>query len=148
MLWKHMGGWRYSSTLLDLGTDGGEWSASHPGTRWIENWLDRRAGLYPVEKRKISCPCRESNPGRPSRSPSLYWLSSTFLLVVSVTREHSCTCTRLNVVETFNKLNTWSRGLFRILEESSSTLGREVRHHFVVFPYFQAEAWVLLWQRP
>jgi hypothetical protein len=28
-----------------------------------------RAGLVAVEKRKISCPCRESKPGRPSPQP-------------------------------------------------------------------------------
>jgi hypothetical protein len=32
-----------------------------------------RHGLDAVEKRK-SCPCRESNPGRPTCSPSLYRL--------------------------------------------------------------------------
>jgi hypothetical protein len=31
-----------------------------------------RAGLAAVEKRKISCPCRESKPSCPDRNPSLY----------------------------------------------------------------------------
>jgi hypothetical protein len=30
--------------------------------------MGSRFGLYAVEKRKIPCPCRESNPGRPARS--------------------------------------------------------------------------------
>jgi hypothetical protein len=33
------------------------------------------AGVDAAEKRKISCPCREPNPGRPERSVSLYRLS-------------------------------------------------------------------------
>jgi hypothetical protein len=42
--------------------------------------LDRRLGRAPelilmLLKREKSFPCWESNPGRPSRSPSLYWLS-------------------------------------------------------------------------
>jgi hypothetical protein len=49
---------------------GGEWSASHPGrftpgeraygTHWIGGWLDPRAGLDDMEKRKFS-PYRYSN---------------------------------------------------------------------------------------
>jgi hypothetical protein len=31
------------------------------GTHWIGGWLGPRAGLDPVEKRKISFLCRESN---------------------------------------------------------------------------------------
>jgi hypothetical protein len=30
-----------------------------------------RAGLSAVEKRKLSCPCRDLNPGSPAGSPSL-----------------------------------------------------------------------------
>jgi hypothetical protein len=66
--------WRYSSTILDLGLGGGEWSVSHPGrftpkerahgTQWIGDWVGPRAGSDAVEKREASCPCRESNPGR------------------------------------------------------------------------------------
>jgi hypothetical protein len=33
-----------------------------------------RAGLDTVEKRKTSCLYKESNPGRPARKPSPYWL--------------------------------------------------------------------------
>jgi hypothetical protein len=39
-----------------------------PGTYWIGDWVIPRAGLVAVKKRKI-LPCRESNPGRPARSP-------------------------------------------------------------------------------
>jgi hypothetical protein len=37
-------------------------------------WVDSRAVLDAVEYRKISYPCRKSNPGRRTRSPSLYQL--------------------------------------------------------------------------
>jgi hypothetical protein len=69
MPWRHMGEWRYSSTIFDLGT---RWLASCPGrftsgeiaprTHWIEGWVGPRAGLDAVEKRKI-LPCRELNLG-------------------------------------------------------------------------------------
>jgi hypothetical protein len=52
--------------------DGGEWSASRssrfnhrertPGTHWIGDWVGPRAGLDTVVKRKIPCPCRDTNP--------------------------------------------------------------------------------------
>jgi hypothetical protein len=50
-----MGEWRYSSTTLDLGTEGGEWSASRqyhytagegaPDIHLLEGWMGPRAGL-------------------------------------------------------------------------------------------------------
>jgi hypothetical protein len=56
---------------LTSALDEGEWSASSPGsfipgerasgTYWIGGWVGHRVGLHAVEKRKISCPCRESN---------------------------------------------------------------------------------------
>jgi hypothetical protein len=79
MPWGHMGEWRHSFTILDLGNS---W-------RWVVSFtprplysrgnrqsypLDRRLSLDAVEKRKI-VPCRESNPGYPARRPSLYPLS-------------------------------------------------------------------------
>jgi hypothetical protein len=73
-------------------TFGEEWSASRsgrftlgesaPGTHCIGGWVGPTAGLDTVEKRKISCPYRESDPGfhgLPARSlvtipTELFWL--------------------------------------------------------------------------
>jgi hypothetical protein len=60
--------------------DGDGWSALHtgeepPAIHWIGSWVVSKAGLDAVEKRKISCHCLESNPGRPARSLSLFQLS-------------------------------------------------------------------------
>jgi hypothetical protein len=83
-----MGEWRYSSSIVDLGTRW-RWVVSFtlreigPGTHWIGGWVGPRAGLDAVEKRQIF-PRRESNPGRPAHSPSLYRLrliSGRFLQV-------------------------------------------------------------------
>jgi hypothetical protein len=46
-----------------------------PGTHWTWGWVDLRAGLDAVARRKILCLCRGSNPDRPARSQTLYWLS-------------------------------------------------------------------------
>jgi hypothetical protein len=63
---------------------GGESSASHPyhftpedrapGTHWTGGWVDPRADLDDVEKRKfLTLPGLELRPlGRPARSQSLY----------------------------------------------------------------------------
>jgi hypothetical protein len=81
-----VGEWRHTPPFLAAALDEGEWSASHsghfvpgeraPSTHWIWDWLGPRASPDAVECRKISCPSRESNPGSPEYSPSLYRLSS------------------------------------------------------------------------
>jgi hypothetical protein len=63
--------------LFDL--DGDEWSDSRlgrftpveraPGTRWIGGWVDPRAGLDLVSKRKIPSSHRKSNPDHPVVQP-------------------------------------------------------------------------------
>jgi hypothetical protein len=65
---------------------GGEWSTSRPGcftpgerapvTHWIGGWVDIRAGLHNLEKRKfLTLPGLELRPvDRPARSQSLYRL--------------------------------------------------------------------------
>jgi hypothetical protein len=78
----------YRATFfLTLALVGGEWSASRPcrftpggrtpGTRWIGGWVDLRAGLNDVEKRKfLTLPAFELRLlGRPARRQSLYRLS-------------------------------------------------------------------------
>jgi hypothetical protein len=46
-----------------------------PGTHWTRGWVGPRAGLDAEARGKILCLCRGSNPGRPVRSQTLYWLS-------------------------------------------------------------------------
>jgi hypothetical protein len=44
---------KVAAHMLNLGTNGDEWSASRPG---------RFASLDAMKSRKVSCLCRESNP--------------------------------------------------------------------------------------
>jgi hypothetical protein len=76
----------YIRIFLTSALAGGEWSAScpcrfipgerAPGTHCIGGWLDPRAGLDDVEKRKfLTLPGLELRPlGCPPRSQSLYRL--------------------------------------------------------------------------
>jgi hypothetical protein len=75
-----LGKWRCSSTRsLTSALDGDEWSASRPGrftpregtpiTQRIGGWVDPRAVLDAVVKRKIPTPRRESNPRTPTVQP-------------------------------------------------------------------------------
>jgi hypothetical protein len=76
----------YRSTILDLGTNEGEWSASRPcrftlgerapGTHWIGDCVDPRAGLDDMGNRNVlPPPGLELRPlGRSARSQSLYRL--------------------------------------------------------------------------
>jgi hypothetical protein len=78
--------WRYSSTILDLGI---KWRRvpsrpcsftpreRAPGTHWIRGWVDPRAVLDAVEKRKyLTLPGLEPGPC----SPSLYRPSHLYLV--------------------------------------------------------------------
>jgi hypothetical protein len=76
----------YVQVFLTSALFGGEWSASYsdrftpgeraPGTHWIGGWVDPRAGLDDVEKRKfLLVPGLEPQLlGRPARNLSLYRL--------------------------------------------------------------------------
>jgi hypothetical protein len=77
--------WRlevYLLALLTSAPDGGECSASHPGSftpgerapliHWTGGWVGPRTGVDTVAKREISDPCRDLNPGHPAHSPALY----------------------------------------------------------------------------
>jgi hypothetical protein len=77
----------YIHIFLTLALVGGKWSASCPGrftsveraygTHWIGGWMDPRAGLDDMEKRKfLTLPGLELRLlSRPARSQSLYRLS-------------------------------------------------------------------------
>jgi hypothetical protein len=64
--------------LIILALDGSEWSVSRPGhftsrerapcAHWIGDWMTR-ADLDDVEKRRICCPCRETNPDSSAVQP-------------------------------------------------------------------------------
>jgi hypothetical protein len=65
---RNIGEWRYSSTIIDPGTDGDEWSASRlgrhstrekPGTYWIGGWVGPKAGLEAEMFHKIFCDCKK-----------------------------------------------------------------------------------------
>jgi hypothetical protein len=76
----------YIHIFLTSPLAGGEWSASRHGrftpggrtsdTHWIGDWVDPRAGLEYMEKRKfLTQPGLELRPlGRPARNQSLYRL--------------------------------------------------------------------------
>jgi hypothetical protein len=79
---KTWGSWGIAPSFLTSAVDGSKWSASRlgrfttaeraPATHPIGDWVGPGAGLDAVEKRKISCPCRESNPGHSASRPSLW----------------------------------------------------------------------------
>jgi hypothetical protein len=47
-----------------------------PGTHWTGGWVGPTAGLDAGARRKILCPCRGSNPDRPTILPELPRLQS------------------------------------------------------------------------
>jgi hypothetical protein len=70
---KTYGEWRYSSSILDLSTRWGDLSGSRPCRFTPEeerppNPFDRRLG---GPQQPVWTACRESNPGRLARSPSV-----------------------------------------------------------------------------
>jgi hypothetical protein len=75
MPWRHIGEWRYSSTILDLCT---RW-------RWVISFTplplyrEGKSPRYPLDRRlggpQSQYGCWKSNPGHPACSQSLYWLS-------------------------------------------------------------------------
>jgi hypothetical protein len=81
--------WRYSSIILNLGTDGGDWSASCPchftpgdittSTQWIGSWVDHRAGLDTVGKNRLLLPGTEPQSSIPQSSHYiLLWRFSNY----------------------------------------------------------------------
>jgi hypothetical protein len=53
-------------------------------THWIGGWVGPRAGLDAGDRRKIHCPCRGSNPGRPARGQTLYCLSYSGSIIIII----------------------------------------------------------------
>jgi hypothetical protein len=76
--WRHVWEWGIAPPFLTTAVYGGEWIASHPdrftppdgvpSTHWIRVWMGPRVGRDTLKRRKISYPCRKSNPGHPARS--------------------------------------------------------------------------------
>jgi hypothetical protein len=97
-----MGQWRYSSTILDLGTSC-RWVVNFtsqpftpgegvPNTYWIGRWVGPRAGLDDVKRRKIIL-----LPGlelRQARSQSLYRLPSSNIMAAKYTFRWPCNAGR------------------------------------------------------
>jgi hypothetical protein len=78
--WRSVKEWWYSSSIIDLGTGWMMSSQLYAPAAELPVPFDRRlAGPQSWSRRcgeeKISCLCRESNPGRPARSLTLYRLS-------------------------------------------------------------------------
>jgi hypothetical protein len=80
-----------------------------PGAYWLGGRLSPRASLDAVEWRIIYFLCQETNPGRPSRSPSLYQLSYPSSCTVTETTffsdrsRSSVFPSRLKVITDFNE---------------------------------------------
>jgi hypothetical protein len=55
-----------------------------PGTHWIGGWVDPRAGLDAVAKRKIPSPCRGSNPDRPIHSLITTTTTTTTIIIIII----------------------------------------------------------------
>jgi hypothetical protein len=85
---RHEGVWGSGDKpqrILDLDTDGGEWSVSRTGrftprekarrTHWIGGWVSPRAGLDAVVERKFPARVGTRTPDHPDHSTALYRLS-------------------------------------------------------------------------
>jgi hypothetical protein len=80
---------RIAPSFWTSALDGNKWSASSPGrftlreratdTHCVSGWVAPRRGLYAVEKRKLSCPCQESNPvSTPTELSQELYLHATY----------------------------------------------------------------------
>jgi hypothetical protein len=97
--------------FLTSALDGGELSSPCPGhftfgTHWRGGWVGPRTGLDAVEYRTISRSHRESNPGYPVRTPSLYWPSypGSYLFMWDQLRTYVSVFTSLSgiIIKSFN----------------------------------------------
>jgi hypothetical protein len=92
--WRHMREWKYSSTILHIGTRERLVASyrlrllylrriAHINHR-IWGWVDTRAGLDALEKMQNSWLCRESSPSFPGRNPSICKLNIVFIYVIKL----------------------------------------------------------------
>jgi hypothetical protein len=112
--------------------DGGEWSASRPSrftpeakaptrTHCIGSWVDPRAALDAMEKRKI-LPCPESNPGHPALRPSQSRFLSPKRPLTSTTL-HSVTSQEVTSFEENALMHYWRKnGQWRKVEPDTSRM--------------------------
>jgi hypothetical protein len=116
--WRHIKEWKYNSTILDLNTFRGEWSASLPACFNPRYPLDRRLGRL---KSRSGHTCLESKPDHPARRQ---WVTKLFRLA---------------------KLNTYAWKLLSSLLLSSSPLSLSTflwRYSMVLFAqYFHLPRW-------
>jgi hypothetical protein len=86
--WRYIREWSYSATILDLCSiiEVRRQLQALTTLPLGKQPISREAGWVPglvwtTEKRKISCPCWESNPNHTSHSPSL-WQQTSFRIVI------------------------------------------------------------------
>jgi hypothetical protein len=94
-IWKSGG---ITSQFLLSALEGGEWSASRPGsftseeistgTHWIGGWLDPRDGLDAEEKTKKPSSCQGWDNGRPVRRYTDWAVPVLLSYGISVTVSH------------------------------------------------------------
>jgi hypothetical protein len=137
---RHVGDWRYSSAILDLGIRG----------RWVVSFTP--LPLYPRGKiprypldRRLSGPqsqsgrcgeetilyCQESKSGRPARSPSLYRLSFSDSFGVSNACEKRVTplawfCVSVALYEEFEALSILSTKLLGLCAYLTSLIRHRI----------------------
>jgi hypothetical protein len=135
MPWKHMGEWRYISTVLDLETRKVLISFT---SRRLYPRIHRSPLLVPIEaewapepvwtlwRRDNFCPCRESNPGHPS--PSLYRLSH--LGCSPRRKDKNCDIHKFMLMEVssvFKQTLRWFQSSKLLLQASHAALPIEVQ---------------------
>jgi hypothetical protein len=119
MPWRHMGEWKYSSTILKLDIRW-RWVVSFtpqplypgetaPGTLWIGGWVGPRTGLDDVERRKIlPLPGLELRPlGLPGHSHIIYKLKHTLLIKLTAFVSNVITVVSLTSMNHAWKRDTW-----------------------------------------
>jgi hypothetical protein len=169
-----MGELRYSSTILDLGTRW-KWVVSFmflpfypreraPGTHWIWGLVGPRAGLEAVEWRRV-LHCRESNPRRPDRSPSLCRLNYPdsqqtgvfiiiiIIIIIDASSSHTECVIQPNTLNNITTCSAESCALFTLPVTSKAWNNTEYQRNMKVvvtqlFSVFETTPWThwFIWQ--